>query len=214
MISSGRLVEFIATSMAIIIIPGPSVLFTLARGVAWGRFVGVLTAVGNGLGMFLLAILVAIGLGPVLSHSKPASVTLQILGGAYLLWLGSRALRHRHEHAAAMTQREEVKPRAIEIIRQGFVVGFLNPKVLIFYIAIFPHFVNRNHGNTSLQLLLLGVIFCSLSILSDGTWGFIAGTARAWLSESPHRLVFLRTVGGVVMVGLGVLIITTASVSA
>jgi threonine/homoserine/homoserine lactone efflux protein len=113
-----------------------------------------------------------------------------------------------------MTQREEVKPRAIEIIRQGFVVGFLNPKVLIFYIAIFPHFVNRNHGNTSLQLLLLGVIFCSLSILSDGTWGFIAGTARAWLSESPHRLVFLRTVGGVVMVGLGVLIITTASVSA
>ena len=199
--------------MAIIVIPGPSVLFTLARGVAWGRLVGVLTAVGNGLGMFLLAILVAVGLGPVLSHSKAASVSLQIAGGVYLLWLGFQALRHRREHAAAMTEHEEVKPRAVRIIREGFVVGFLNPKVLIFYIAIFPHFVNRTHGNTSLQLLILGVIFCSLSILSDGTWGFIAGMAREWLSESPHRLVFLRTVGGVVMVGLGILIVTSASLS-
>ena len=200
--------------MAIIIVPGPSVLFTLARGVAWGRAVAVLTVLGNSLGTLVLSILVAVGLGPLLSHSHPFSVTLQLAGGLYLVWLGVQALRHRQEHARAMAQREPERPNNLHVVRQGFTVGILNPKSLVFFAAVFPHFVNASKGNATVQLLLFGVIFSVMAFCSDGTWGFVAGTAREWLSSSPKRLVTLRTIGACVMMTLGTLIILSAVHSA
>jgi threonine/homoserine/homoserine lactone efflux protein len=208
--SSSHLIGFTLASLAIIIVPGPSVLFTLARGIAWGRMVAVLSVLGNGLGMLVLSGLVAVGLGPLLARSATFTMLVEVAGGLYLLWLGAEALRHRHEHARAMADREQQKPPPLRVVRQGFVVGMLNPKALIFFVAVFPHFVDPSAGNVTGQLLVLGVIFTILAVLSDGTWGLIAGTARDWLSGEPHRLVTLRTVGGVVMLGLGVLIITTA----
>ncbi len=213
MISGSQLVAFFAASIAIIMVPGPSVLFTLARGVAWGRAVAVLTVLGNSFGTLVLSIIVAIGLGPLLAHSKAFAVVLQLAGGCYLLWLGLDALRHRHEHAQAMTKREGERPRNLRVVRQGFTVGILNPKSLVFFAAVFPHFVDRTKGNVTVQLLILGCIFSVMAFLSDSTWGLIAGTAREWLSGSAHRLVVLRTIGACVMMGLGVLIIVSAITS-
>ena len=212
-ISGGQFATFVVASMVIIIVPGPSVLFTLARGVAWGRGVAVLTVLGNSIGTLLLSIIVAVGLGPLLTHSRAFAVTLQIAGGLYLLWLGFDALRHRHRHAQAMTKREAERPANFSIVRQGFIVGILNPKSLVFFAAVFPHFVDRSKGNVTLQLLLFGGLFSVMAFCSDGTWGFIAGTAREWLSGSPTRLVVLRTVGACVMMTLGVIILVTALAS-
>ena len=213
MISGSQLVAFFAASIAIIMVPGPSVLFTLARGVAWGRAVAVLTVLGNSIGTLILSIIVAIGLGPLLAHSKGFATVLQLAGGGYLLWLGLDALRHRHAHAEAMTKREGERPRNLRVVRQGFTVGILNPKSLVFFAAVFPHFVDRTKGNVTVQLLILGCIFSVMAFLSDSTWGLIAGTAREWLSGSAHRLVVLRTIGAGVMLGLGVLIIVSAITS-
>ena len=210
MISADQLTAFFVASIVIIMVPGPSVLFTLARGVAWGRSVAVLTVLGNSIGTLLLSVIVALGLGPLISHSLAFSITLQLAGGCYLIWLGYHALKHRHEHAQAMTQREASRPQALHIVRQGFTVGILNPKSLVFFAAVFPHFVDRTKGNVTEQLLLFGVIFSIMAFFSDGTWGFIAGTAREWLSGSPTRLVVLRSIGGCVMVTLGLLIIVSA----
>jgi threonine/homoserine/homoserine lactone efflux protein len=196
--------------MAIIIVPGPSVLFTLARGVAWGRAVAVLTVLGNSLGTLTLSAVVAVGLGPLLERSRALSIVLQLLGGLYLLWLGFDAFRHRLEHAEAMIKKEAKRPDTLQIVRQGYVVGVLNPKAMVFFVAVFPHFVDRSKGNVTLQLLFLGVLFSVMAFCSDSTWGFIAGTARVWLSSSPRRLVRLRTIGACVMMGLGVLIIVSA----
>jgi threonine/homoserine/homoserine lactone efflux protein len=209
-IPTSHLIGFTLASLAIIIVPGPSVLFTIARGIAWGRTVAVLTVVGNGLGILVLSALVAVGLGPLLAHSKLFTTVVEVAGGLFLLWLGSDALRRRHAHAASMTNVESAKPRTSRVIQQGFVVGGLNPKALIFFVAVFPHFIDRSSGNVTGQLLALGVIFSLLAVLSDGTWGLIAGTAREWLAGSSTRLVALRTIGGLVMVGLGVLIIASA----
>jgi threonine/homoserine/homoserine lactone efflux protein len=213
MISGSQLATFFVASIVIIMVPGPSVLFTLARGVAWGRAVAVLTVLGNSIGTLLLSVVVALGLGPMLSRSKTFSVLLQLAGGAYLLWLGIEALRHRHAHARAMTERESERPSRLRVIRQGFTVGVLNPKSLVFFAAVFPHFVDRSKGSETTQLLLFGVIFSVMAFCSDGTWGLIAGTARDWLADSPRRLVTLRTVGACVMMTLGVLIVTTAFTS-
>jgi threonine/homoserine/homoserine lactone efflux protein len=84
---------------------------------------------------------------------------------------------------------------------------------LVFLAAVFPHFVDRTKGNVTIQLLIFGVIFSVMAFLSDGTWGMIAGTAREWLSDSPHRLVVLRTVGACVMMTLGVIIVVSAVTS-
>jgi threonine/homoserine/homoserine lactone efflux protein len=161
----------------------------------------------------LLSIVVALGLGPLLAHSKAFSVVLQLAGGSYLLWLGIGALRYRHAHARAMTEREADRPSNLHVVRQGFTVGVLNPKSLVFFAAVFPHFVDRTKGNVTVQLLIFGAIFSVMAFLSDGTWGLIAGTAREWLSGSPQRLVALRAIGGCVMMCLGALIIVSAIAS-
>jgi threonine/homoserine/homoserine lactone efflux protein len=196
--------------MMIIIVPGPSVLFTLARGVAWGRTVAVLSVLGNSIGTLLLSLVIAFGLGPLLARFHILSIVLQIAGGLYLMWLGVDAMRHRHEHAAAMTTREGERPRPLSIVRQGFTVGVLNPKSLVFFGAVFPHFVQPSRGSATFQLVVFGLVFSVLAFCSDGTWGIIAGTAREWLSGKPSRLVALRTTGACVMMILGVLILGAA----
>ena len=208
--STSQLIAFFVASFAIIIVPGPSVLFTLARGVAWGRSVAVLSVLGNSIGTLVLSIVVAVGLGPLLEHSTAFTISLELAGGSYLMWLGIGAFRHRHEHAKAMAAREAQRPSNLTIVRQGFTVGILNPKSLVFFAAVFPHFVNRSSGNVTVQLLILGGVFSVMAFCSDATWGLIAGTAREWLSDSPARLVALRTIGACVMMGLGVIIVVGA----
>jgi len=210
MVSSQNFVAFFVASAIIIIVPGPSVLFTVARGIAWGRATAVLTTLGNTLGTYLLAILVAVGLGPLISHSALAATLLQLAGGSYLVYLGIDAFRHRRSHANAMVSQVGSRPRVLVTIKQGFVVGVLNPKSLIFFTAVFPHFVDRSRGHVTAQLLLYGTVFSVMAFISDGTWGFIAGTAREWLSADPKRLITMRVVGACVMTTLGLLVAGSA----
>jgi threonine/homoserine/homoserine lactone efflux protein len=210
-VSASRLLAFSLASVAIIVVPGPSVLFVLARGIAWGRAVALLTVLGNGLGLLVLSGLVALGLGPLLTRSAAFTRAIEVAGGAYLLWLGADALRKRRAHAAAMQVGDADRPRPGQAVRQGFVVGLFNPKAIVFFVAVFPHFVDTAAGHVALQLLVLGAIFSALAVLSDGAWGVGAGWARDRLLARPSLLVALRTVGGVVMLGLGTVILATAA---
>ena len=194
-------------SAAIILVPGPSVMFTIARAVAWGRGTALLSVLGNALGMVVLSTLIAIGLGPALQRSHALLVTVQAAGGLYLIYLGWQALKHRQEHADDMVALNESKPSNWQTIRQGFMVGVLNPKALVFFAAIFPQFVEPDAGSVTVQLLIFGLIFAALAVLLDGSWALIVGTSRDWFVTSRNRLVFLRTVGGVVMVLLGVFVL-------
>jgi hypothetical protein len=203
-IEGRALFELIVASVAIILIPGPSVMFVIARAVAWGRVTAVLTALGNSLGMLLLSVFIALGLGPLLQRSELLLVVVQVLGGMYLIHLGVDAYRHRQEHADDMIKIEEIKPSNFQILRQGFTVGALNPKALVFFSAVFPQFVNSKVGSITFQLLIFGVIFSCLSFLLDGTWGVVVGSSRDWFVTSKNRLVVLRIIGAVVMMVLGV----------
>jgi len=203
-IEGRALFEIIVASVAIILIPGPSVMFVIARAVAWGRVTAVLTALGNSLGMLLLSVFIALGLGPLLQRSELLLVVVQVLGGMYLIHLGFDAYRHRQEHADDMIKIEEIKPSNFQILRQGFTVGALNPKALVFFSAVFPQFVDPKVGSITFQLLIFGVIFSCLSFLLDGTWGVVVGSSRDWFVTSKNRLVVLRIIGAVVMMVLGV----------
>lgn len=205
---SNRLLEFVIAATAIILLPGPSVLFTIARAVSWGRKIAVATVVGNNLGSFVTAALVALGIGPLLQHSIFLYIAIQIAGGLYLVWLGIGAWRHRSAHANEMLNAGGTAPSIRRTIREGFMVGLLNPKSFVFFAAIFPQFVDRSR-NVIPQMLVLAVIFVAIAFASDSTWGILAGTARGWLASSPDRLVVLRSIGSSVMIGLGLFIVVT-----
>ena len=207
MVIPSRLVEYIIAAMIIILAPGPSVLFVIARAIAWGRKVAVVTVAGNVTGAFVLSSLVAFGLGPILQRSDLAFVAVQWLGGLYLVYLGIDAIRKRKMHAADMTNQGPVEPTVFQSIRDGFMVGVLNPKGLVFYAAVLPQFIDRDRGNITGQLLFLGALFSVLAFFSDGGWGLLAGTARAWLAGDASRLEKLRATGGCVMIILGASVI-------
>jgi len=198
-----RFPEYLVASVLIILAPGPSVLFAIARAIAWGRATAVATVVGNALGMFALSILIAFGLGPILERSELAFITVQILGGLYLIYLGVDALKHSRIAASEMVNQGVIRPSHLRSIRDGFWVGALNPKGLVFFAAILPQFLDRDGTNLTGQLLLMGATFAILAIIGDGTWGLLAGTVREWMASSPMRLVLLRRLGGAVIILLG-----------
>ena len=106
-----------------------------------------------------------------------------------------------------MTSQGEITPKALRSIRDGFWVGALNPKAIVFYAAVLPQFIDREKGQVTAQLILLGAIFSLLAWISDGSWGLLAGTARAWLSGDANRVEKLRASGGCVMIFLGLAVI-------
>jgi threonine/homoserine/homoserine lactone efflux protein len=214
MIIPSRLPEYIVAAMIIILAPGPSVLFVIARAIAWGRKTAVFTVAGNVTGAFALSTLVAIGLGPVLQRSDLAYAAIQWGGGLYLMYLGIEAIRQRKIHAEDMRNQGDVAPGVARSMRDGFWVGALNPKGLVFYAAVLPQFVDREKGNVALQLIFLGAVFSILAFVSDGTWGLLAGTARQWLATDAKRLEKLRATGGIVMIILGISVLISAIVSA
>ena len=205
-----RYPEYLVAAMIIILAPGPSVLFIIARAIAWGRMTAVATAAGNVTGAFTLSLMVAFGLGPILQRSELAFLAIQVIGGFYLVYLGVDAIRHSKIHAEDMVNQGEVKPSAIRSARDGFWVGALNPKGLVFFAAILPQFLDRDSCNVTSQLVLMGATFSVLAFISDGSWGLIAGTVRQWMATSPARLVTMRRIGGIVMILLGLFTLLSA----
>jgi threonine/homoserine/homoserine lactone efflux protein len=205
-----RIWEYCIAAMIIILAPGPSVLFVIARAIAWGRATAVATVAGNVTGAFSLSVVVAVGLGPILQRSEIAFISVQVLGGLYLVYLGVTAIKHSQIHASDMTNQGDIRPSKWRSMREGFWVGALNPKGIVFFAAILPQFVDREAGSITSQLILMGAIFAFLGFFSDAGWGILAGTIRNWLATELKRLVLMRMTGGVVMVILGLLTLLSA----
>ena len=200
-----QLLAFILATEALLIVPGPSVLFVISRGVTYGRRAAVATVAGNTTGAAVQAVAVAAGLGAVVATSTAVFTTMKVVGGAYLVYLGIKAWRDRRSLRDALRLGSTVPVRSTrQLLRDGFVVGVSNPKTTLFFLAVLPQFVRPEAGHTSLQLLVLGLLFCVQALLSDGLYGVLAGSVRGWLERSPRRIDAVGGTGAVVMVGLGV----------
>lgn len=123
-----RYPEYLIAAMVIILAPGPSVLFVIARAIAWGRKTSILTVLGNVSGSLVLSTLVALGIGPVLARYEIAYIAVQWGGGLYLIYLGVDAIKQRAVHASDMTNQGPVGPTALRSIRDGFWVEYLTLK--------------------------------------------------------------------------------------
>jgi threonine/homoserine/homoserine lactone efflux protein len=200
---TSHLLAFTITAWLIIVVPGPSVLFTVSRAIALGRIVGVATVAGNTAGAFTQTVAVAYGLGPLVERSVLLFTVLKLAGAGYLIFLGVQAVRHRHSLAEALTATVERKSAA-RIVLDGFTVGATNPKVIVFFAAILPQFTDRQAGHVPVQIVMLGAVFAGIALLSDGAWALAAGTVRAWFTRSRRRLELIGGTSGLVMIGIGV----------
>jgi len=197
-----HLLAFTLTAFVLIAIPGPSVLFTVSRAIALGRTAGVATVAGNAVGTFAQVVAVAFGIGALVERSVAVFTVLKLAGACYLMFLGVQAIRHRRSLAAALGAEVERKT-TVKMMADGFAVGATNPKVIVFFAAMLPQFVDRQAGHVPVQIIALGAIFAGIALLSDSTWALAAGTVRAWLSSSPRRLEALGGTGGLLMIGIG-----------
>jgi threonine/homoserine/homoserine lactone efflux protein len=199
---TGHLLAFALLSFVLIIVPGPNVLFVISRSLMLGRAAGVGTAAGGQIGVYLQVVAVAFGVGALVERSVAVFTVIKLAGAAYLVYLGVQAIRHRRSLRAALDVATE--PRSIgRILRDGIVVGVSNPKVIVFFAAVLPQFVNPSAGHVPEQMLLLGSVFLAIAVICDSTWALAAGTARAWLARSPRRLEMIGGAGGLAMIGIG-----------
>lgn len=202
MLPTAHLLAFTLTAFALIVVPGPSVLFTVSRALALGRMAGVATVAGNTVGVYVQVVAVAFGIGALVERSVMVFTIVKLGGAAYLIFLGIQAIRHRQKLAEMLGSRIENKSVA-RVMADGFVVGIGNPKAIVFFAAVLPQFVDRPAGQVPQQMLLLGAIFAGIALLSDSGWALVAGSARAWFGRSPRRLELIGGTGGLVMIGIG-----------
>jgi len=202
---TAHLLAFTLTAFALIVVPGPSVLFTVSRALALGRMAGVATVAGNTVGVYVQVVAVAFGIGALVERSVMVFTIVKLGGAAYLIFLGIQAIRHRQKLAEMLGSRIENKSVA-RVMADGFVVGIGNPKAIVFFAAVLPQFVDRQAGQVPQQMLLLGAIFAGVALLSDSGWALVAGSARAWFGRSPRRLELIGGTGGLVMIGIGAML--------
>jgi threonine/homoserine/homoserine lactone efflux protein len=202
MIPAGHLLAFALISFALIVVPGPNVLFVISRSLQLGRVAGVGTAFGGEAGVYLQVVAVAFGVGVLVERSVAVFTVIKLAGAAYLIYLGVQAVRHRRSLAESLGV-PAAKKTPLRILRDGFLVGATNPKVIVFFAAVLPQFVDRGAGHVPLQMLLLGAVFIGIAAVSDAAWAVAAGSARAWLGRSPRRMELIGGTSGLVMIGLG-----------
>ncbi|MFM6974341.1 MAG: LysE family translocator [Agromyces sp.] len=201
MVPFEQTIGFTIAALILIVIPGPSVLFSVGRALALGKLGGFLSVLGNTLGLIPVVLAVSFGLGLIIAKSVVLFTILKVVGAGYIIYLGAQAIRHRHD-AAAKADAIAKKP-AWRLIGEGFIVGMTNPKTLAFFIAVLPQFIVPSAGNVTLQMLELGGIFFILGLVSDSIWALSAGAARDWFAKDPGRIARLSGIGGGMMIGLG-----------
>jgi threonine/homoserine/homoserine lactone efflux protein len=201
-IPSAHLVTFALLAFALIVIPGPNVLFVISRSLQLGRGAGLAAVLGGLGGVYLQVVAVALGIGTLVEKSVAVFDVLKLAGAAYLIYLGVQAVRHRRS-LVSMLEAPVQKKSTRRILMDGLAVGVTNPKPIVFFTAVLPQFVTPSAGHVPLQMLVLGSLFIGIALVSDSTWAVIAGTARAWFARSPRRLELVGGTGGLMMIGIG-----------
>ena len=194
---------FFAT-LALVLVPGPAVLYIITRSVNHGRRAGLASAAGIATGGLVHVAGAALGLSALLASSAAAFSLVKYVGAAYLIYLGVRTLLTEPSLVESVSAERTALRR---LYSQGIVVQAFNPKVALFFLAFLPQFIDPHRGSVVAQSLILGAMFILLGLCTDSTYALVAGTLGAWLKQQRAFAAVQRYVAGTVFVGLG---LTTA----
>ncbi len=197
-----NLTLFVLATLALLVLPGPAVIYIVTRSVDQGRLAGLVSALGINTGDFVHVIAATLGLSALLMSSALAFNVVKVLGAAYLIFLGVRKLFFEKEEAA---EPDQFQPQKLSrLYTQGVVVAVLNPKTALFFFAFLPQFVDPSQGAVAGQILLLGLIFVGMAVCSGSTYALLAGTAGHWLKDHLGFLRGQRYFAGGIYIALGV----------
>jgi len=193
------LISFAVASVALLVIPGPAVIYIVNRSVADGRQIGLAAVVGLELGTFMHVLAATVGLSAILATSENAFNVVKYLGASYLILIGLRTLTRKPEaistSASSMTQSQA--------FRQGFIINMLNPKVALFFLSFLPQFIDPNISSNARQSLILGSVFVLCGFIIDGVYALTASSLREVLVKGKALPFIQQYVAGVVFVLLG-----------
>jgi threonine/homoserine/homoserine lactone efflux protein len=192
---------FAVASLALLVVPGPSVLYIVTRSVHQGRAAGLVSVLGIHTGSIVHVVAAALGVSAILASSALAFGVVKYAGAAYLIWLGVRALRRRDVDAP------EVELPSTSLRRtytQGVVVNVLNPKTALFFLAFLPQFVDPGRGSVPVQVAILGLTFIALGLVSDGTYALVSARVSRTLAGRRGAGPARRWLPGLTLIALGV----------
>jgi threonine/homoserine/homoserine lactone efflux protein len=195
------LAVFVVAALALLLIPGPAVLYIVARGIAQGRRAALVSAFGVQVGSLVHIGAAMVGLSALVVSSAVAFSVVKYLGAAYLIYLGARTLLAREAPVPRGTPRPQPLRR---LFAQGVVVNILNPKTALFFLAFLPQFVDPERGAVAGQILVLGSVFVSIAVCTDGLYALTSGTIGGWLRSDLGFLRAQRFFAGTVYIGLGI----------
>lgn len=198
---TSSLLGFIAAALVVLLIPGPGVLYIVARSLSQGQRAGLVSVLGLSIGALAHVAAATVGLSAILLTSATAFSVVKTAGAAYLIYLGIRTLLAREASVG-----EEAKgPRTLRrLFSDGVLVSVLNPKIAVFFLAFLPQFVEPGRGPISTQVLLLGLLYVGLALLTDSVYAVLAGRLRGWLGGPVVQGPIPRYASGFVYIGLGV----------
>ena len=191
---------FILASMALIITPGPDIIYVLTRGIADGKGSGVMSAIGVTAGILVHTMAAAFGLAVLLKTSTYAFWTLKLAGGIYLICLGYQVIKNKNAFELSGFQNSYDMKKCF---LQGFLSNVLNPKVALFFVAFLPQFVSEGSSRYCLYIILLGLIFALLTIAFLILLGIFAGGIGSWLKKSQKIAGRLRIGSGAILMFIG-----------
>jgi threonine/homoserine/homoserine lactone efflux protein len=199
---AGNLSLFVGAALVLLLIPGPAVLYIVARSVEQGRLAGFVSDLGIHAATLVHVLAAALGLSALLASSALAFSIVKYAGAAYLIWIGLKKIFGRSETPAE----DLALPRYsyARLFRDGFIVNLLNPKTALFFFAFLPQFAEPSRGHLATQIAFLGLLFAGLGFVTDGCYALVAGTAGNLLKRSRGYLKFERYVSGTLFIGLGV----------
>lgn len=195
---------FLGTAALFAVVPGPGILYVLARSLRGGRGEGVRSVIGNGIGATVHVVAAALGLSALLATSTVAFTVVKVAGAVYLVGLGVHAILRRHDDGKPGDVPTGAGRRwARSSLVQGILSELLNPKTALYFMALLPHFVHPEKAPAALVFIVLGLIVVAMAMLADLAVALFAGTFGARLVRSPRWQVRQRVAGGMTMIGLG-----------
>jgi threonine/homoserine/homoserine lactone efflux protein len=173
---------FVAAALALLLLPGPAVIYVVARSVEGGRLTGLVSVLGVELGTLLHVVFAAAGLSAIVVSSAVAFSVVKWLGAAYLVWLGLRQILGRDggDQEAPLSRSGENRLR---VFSQSVLVQVLNPKVALFFLAFLPQFVDPSRSAAWTQVVVLGTTLATLGLFTDGLYALLGGTAGEWIRK-------------------------------
>jgi threonine/homoserine/homoserine lactone efflux protein len=191
---------FCLAAIAILVLPGPAVLYIVGRSIDQGRAAGLASVLGVTTGTLIQMFFAVIGLSSLILASAIAFDIVKYVGAAYLIVLGIMRLRSAKQTLAGNGR----APRTLRrLYVQGVIVNTLNPKTALFIFALLPQFVDVDAGHVPLQVLVLGLTLVALGLVSDGAYAVVAGTIADRLRGSHAVARVERWFGGSVLIALG-----------